>query len=266
MSVSMSGGGRVSQSLDRALTLLTELAAGPRTLDELADSVDVHKSTVLRLLRTLESRQFVHRTDPRHYRLGTSLFDLANRALEDRDVRRSAAPALRWLNELTGHTVHLASYEGGEVVYIDKYDGRHSVRMYSRIGRRAPLHCTAVAKVLLAELPTGQRAEIARSMDFPKLTANTITTPTGYLAELDRVLAAGYAMDNAEHEDFIHCAAAPVRGVGGDVLAAVSISVPRMVSDAAGLLDLVPDLLRAAGEASAECGWVPDNNHREKDG
>jgi DNA-binding IclR family transcriptional regulator len=254
---------RVSQSLDRALTLLTELARGPRTLDQLAETVDVHKSTVLRLLRTLESRKFVQRGDPRHYRLGVALFDLASQALEDRDVRRSVAPALRGLNERTGHTVHLASYEAGEVVYIDKYDGRHSVRMYSRIGRSAPLHCTAVAKVLLAELPAAQRAEVAASMEYPRLTANTITTPTDYLAELDRVLADGFALDNAEHEDFIHCAAAPVRGPGGGALAAVSVSVPRMVLDTDGLLALVPDLLDAAAQASEECGWVPSEHDRE---
>jgi DNA-binding IclR family transcriptional regulator len=247
----------VSQSLDRALTLLTELARGPRTLDQLADTVDVHKSTVMRLLRTLESRRFVQRADPRHYRLGAALFDLANRALEDRDVRRSVAPALRRLNELTGHTVHLASYEGGEVVYIDKYDGRHPVLMYSRVGRRAPLHCTAVAKVLLAELPEAERTAIAETMDYPRLTANTITNSADYLSELDQVRADGYALDNAEHEDFIHCAAAPIRTLEGTVLAAVSVSVPKMLLDLDGLRALIPDLLRAAAEASEECGWIP---------
>ena len=118
----------MSQSLDRALAILGELADGPRTLDQLAETVDVHKSTVLRLLRTLESRRFVQRSDPRHYRLGVTLFDLASRALEDRDVRRLVEPELRALNESTRHTVHLASYEAGEVVYIDKFDGQHSAR------------------------------------------------------------------------------------------------------------------------------------------
>lgn len=258
----------MSQSLDRALTLLTELSRGPRTLDQLADTVDVHKSTVLRLLRTMESRRFVQRADPRHYRLGAALFDLANRALEDRDVRAAAAPALRALNEATGHTVHLASYEGGEAVYIDKYDGRHAVRMYSRVGRRAPLHCTAVGKVLLAELPPAERTAVAEAMAYPALTVNTITTPAAYLAELDRVLAEGYALDNAEHEDFIHCAAAPIRGPGGAVVAAVSVSVPTMLLDLDGLLALVPRLLAAASDASEECGWVgagttTDDPHQE---
>ncbi|MGQ0842433.1 IclR family transcriptional regulator [Actinokineospora sp.] len=245
----------MSQSLDRALTLLSALADGPRTLDQLAAAADVHKTTVLRLMRTLETHRFVQRDDLRHYRLGTALFDLANRSLDSRDVRRSAEPALRELNELTGHTVHLASYEGGEVVYIDKYESRHQVRMYSRIGKRAALHCTAVAKVLVSAFDEPRRREIAESIEYVRLTENTITTAEAYLAELAAVAERGYALDNSEHEDFIHCVAAPVRGQRGEVLAAVSVSVPKILLDYAGLLALVPDLLRTAEKASLACGW-----------
>ena len=245
----------MSQSLDRALTLLAGLAEGPKTLDDLATAIDVHKSTVLRLLRTLESHRFVQREGVRYYRLGTALFDLANRSLEDRDVRRSAEPALRELNALTGHTVHLASYEGGEIVYIDKFESRHQVRMYSRVGKRAPLHCTAVAKILVGAMPGPRRREIAASIEYTKLTENTITTPEAYLAELARVTERGYAIDNSEHEDFIHCIAAPVRGPRGEVLAAMSLSVPQVLLDLDGLLGLVPHVLRAAEKASAECGF-----------
>jgi DNA-binding IclR family transcriptional regulator len=246
----------VSQSLDRALTLLRAMADGHRTLDELAGVIDVHKSTVLRLLRTLEEHRFVQREGVRHYRLGTALFDLANRALDDLDVRRAAESALRELNLETGHTVHLASYEDGEVVYIDKYDSTHPVRMYSRIGRRAPLHCTAVAKVLLAERPEAR--EIAARMEYPRLTANTITSAGEYLAELALVRQRGYAVDNSEHEDFIHCVAAPIRGQRGEVIAAASLSVPKVFLDYDGLLALVPRLLATAAAASSECGWTGD--------
>jgi DNA-binding IclR family transcriptional regulator len=245
----------MSQSLDRALTLLGALAEGPKTLDQLAETIGVHKSTVLRLLRTLESHRFVQREGVRYYRLGTALFDLAHRSLEDRDVRRSVEPALRELNALTGHTVHLASYEDGEVVYIDKFESRHQVRMYSRIGKRAALHCTAVAKVLVSAFPDARRREIAASIDYVKKTENTILTPEAYLAELTTVAARGYAIDNSEHEDFIHCVAAPIRGARGEVLAAMSLSVPQVLLDLDGLLALVPDLLRAAEKASAECGY-----------
>jgi DNA-binding IclR family transcriptional regulator len=256
----------MSQSLDRALTLLESLADGAKTLDQLAEVVGVHKSTVLRLLRTLESHHFVRRDGVRYYRLGTKLFDLAHRALEDRDVRRCAEPALRELNASTGYTVHLASYEDGEVVYVDKLDSRHQLRMYSRIGRRAPLHCTALAKVLIAALPDQHRAAVARSIEYPKLTENTITNPTAYLAELEAVARRGYAVDNAEHEDFIHCVAAPIRGAHGEVVAAMSLSVPQVLLDLDGLLALVPDLLRCAEKASAECGWTEALTTERKDG
>ncbi|MCE7001845.1 IclR family transcriptional regulator [Kibdelosporangium philippinense] len=245
----------MSQSLDRALTLLDGLAEGPRTLDQLAETIGVHKSTVLRLLRTLESHRFVQREGVRYYRLGTALFDLAHRSLEDRDVRRSVEPALRELNAQTGHTVHLASYEDGEVVYIDKFESRHQVRMYSRIGKRALLHCTAVAKILVAAFPEDRRREIAFGINYEKKTENTILTPEAYLSELATVAARGYAVDNSEHEDFIHCVAAPIRGPRGEVLAAMSLSVPKVLLDLDGLLALVPDLLRAAEKASAECGY-----------
>jgi DNA-binding IclR family transcriptional regulator len=151
--------------------------------------------------------------------------------------------------------VHLASYEDGEVIYIDKYESRHNVRMYSRIGRSAPLHCTAVAKVLVAGLPGDERVAIAGSLTYERMTPNTITTPRAYLAELDRVAERGYAIDDEEHEEHIHCVAAPVRGARGEVLAAMSLSVPQVVLDLAGLLELVPALLAAASAASAECGY-----------
>ncbi|MCU1686320.1 MAG: IclR family transcriptional regulator [Amycolatopsis sp.] len=246
----------MSQSLDRALTLLSELAKEAKTLDQLAEAVGVHKSTVLRLLRTLESHHFVRREGTRYYRLGSALFDLANQALEDRDVRRSSQPALAELNARTGHTIHLATYEDGEVVYIDKYEGHHSVRMYSRIGKRAPLHCTAVGKVLVAAMPVARRIEIAEKLDYVVLTGNTITNPADFLAELDNVALRGYAVDNAEHEDFIHCIAAPIRGAGGEVLAAASMSIPKVLLDFDGLLALVPELVAAADEASIHSGWT----------
>jgi DNA-binding IclR family transcriptional regulator len=246
----------MSQSLDRALVILSELAKDAKTLDQLAEQIDVHKSTVLRLLRTLESHHFVRREGARYYRLGSALFDLASQALEDRDVRRSSQPALAELNARTGHTIHLATYEDGEVVYVDKYEGRHSVRMYSRVGKRAPVHCTAVGKVLVAAMAPARRVEIAESLDYVARTGNTITNPADFLAELDKVAKHGYAVDNAEHEDFIHCVAAPIRGEDGVVLAAASMSIPKILLDFDGLLALVPELVAAADNASVHSGWT----------
>lgn len=247
----------MSQSLERGLAVLTQLGEGSRTLDQLAKELGVHKSTAMRLLRSLEATRFVRREDAYHYRLGSAVFDLANRALEDIDARQAARTPLVELGEATGHTIHLATLEDDQVVYIDKIDSRHPVRMYSRVGRRAPVHCTAVGKVLVAEWPRQRRAELAERLTYEPHTDNTITSASEFLTELDRVREQGYAVDRAEHEDFIHCIGAPIHDSHGDVVAAMSLSAPKVLLDFDGLMALVDDLLRATGRVSTELGSTP---------
>jgi DNA-binding IclR family transcriptional regulator len=247
----------VSQTVDRALAILDELGAGPRSLDQIAALLGVHKTTALRLLRTLEGRRFVRHDERHRYRLGPGLFALAQRALDDVDVRRVAAPHLAALNRELGHTVHLAAYLDGTVVYIDKYDGRNAVRMYSRVGASAPAHCTAVGKVLVAGLPAAARDAVVAALDYPSFTASTLTDPARYRAELGEVAARGYARDRAEHEEHINCVAVPVRDAAGTVIAAASLSVPDVVLDDDGVFALLPALRAAADAVSAEFGWDP---------
>ncbi len=165
----------MSQSLARALQILNSLGEGDRSLDQLATELDVHKTTVLRLLRTMEAERFVRRDESHRYRLGSRLFSLADAAREQHVVRAVAAPHLRQLNQKTGQTVHLAAYENGQVIYIDKLDSVQSVRMYSQVGVPAALHCTAVGKVLLAAQPKRQREALLTSIEYRLFTPNTIT-------------------------------------------------------------------------------------------
>lgn len=246
----------MSQSLTRALRILAELAEAPQSLDDLAATLDVHKSTVLRLLRTLEADRLAYHDAAHRYHLGAGLFALSSRALEQRPVRAAAAPHLAALNQATGQTVHLAAYEGGDVVYIDKLDSRQPVRMYSRIGLVARPHCTAVGKVLLADLPAAERKRVAAGIDYEPMTPNTITTPAALLAELARVAEQGHAVDRAEHETFVNCVAAPVRDASGRVVAAVSISVPDVVLAYDQVVALLPALREATAAISADCGWT----------
>jgi DNA-binding IclR family transcriptional regulator len=245
----------VSQSVSRALQLLEALRHSPASLDELAAVVGVHKTTVLRLLRTLESSRFVMRDDRHRYSLGSGLFELANSALEQVDVRTVSRPHLESLNGSTGHTVHLAILEAGEIVYIDKLDSVHGVRLYSRIGLRAPIHCTAVGKVLVASLPAAARARLANSVSYPIFTPKTIGTATAYLGELDTVIGAGYALDSEEHEVGISCIAAPVRDGSGAAIAAASVTVPLNALGSEGILGYLPAVRSTATAISADLGW-----------
>jgi DNA-binding IclR family transcriptional regulator len=248
----------VSQSLARALRILILLGDGPASLDQLAAAVGVHKSTVLRLLRTLAEEHLVVRDANHRYYLGSRLFELSSRALDQREVRRIAAPHLASLNRRLGRTVHLAVLEEGEAVYIDKLDSHDPIRMVSRIGLRPPLHSSAVGKVLLANLPEHDRREVVSQLALAPVTPNTITDPDTLRAELDRVRRRGWADDREENEPSVNCIGAPIRAASGATVAAVSISVPNVVMTYPQLRELLPALLEVAARISRDLGWQPD--------
>jgi DNA-binding IclR family transcriptional regulator len=245
----------MSQSVARALSLLDRIAAGTVTLTALAEAESVHKSTVLRLLRTLEAEGYVHHDGEHRYALGAQFFRLAQQALDSFEVRVIAAVRLRRLCDETAQTVHLAVYQDGIVTYVDKLEPREAgVRMASRIGNTAPLHCTAVGKVLLAGQPPAIRAEVVARLEFPRRTPNTLTSAESLLTEVAEVAETGWAQDHAENETFINCIGAPVFGANGSTLAAVSISVPDVLLPYQAVLDLVPVLLAATDDISRDCG------------
>ncbi|MFD3541720.1 IclR family transcriptional regulator [Streptomyces sp. NPDC058662] len=242
----------MSQSVERALGILPLLARGPAGLGTVAEELGVHKSTALRLLRTLHEHGFVYRQPDGRYRLGAQLFALAAEAVENLDVREIAHPHLVELNRATGHTVHLALHQDDEVVYIDKVDSRYPVRMYSRIGKPVPLTVAAVAKLLLADLPEPERLALAHRVEYPRYTARSTPDADAFLRELDLVRAQGWATDLGGHEESINCLGAPVRGPDGRVAAALSVSAPNVVVSAEGLLELLPRVLRTADTITRE--------------
>lgn len=248
----------MSQTVDRALSILPLLAEGPAGLEQVADRLGVHKSTALRLLRTLHAHGLVYRQQDQRYRLGTRLFALAQQAVEALDIREIAHPHLVELNARTGHTVHLAVYEQGEVVYIDKVESTYPVRMYSRIGRPVAITVAAVAKLLLADLPEPERRAVAERLEYPRYTARSTPDAAAFLAELARVREQGWAADLGGHEESINCLGVPLHGPDGRVCAAMSVSAPNVVVGASDLLRLRPLVLRTAEAVSAELsGAVP---------
>ncbi|WMX45308.1 IclR family transcriptional regulator [Streptomyces roseicoloratus] len=259
----------MSQTVDRALSILPLLARGPADLGQVAERLGVHKSTALRLLRTLHDHGLVYRQQDQRYRLGARLFALAQEAVENLDVREIAHPHLVALNERTGHTVHLAVHEEGEVLYIDKVESRYPVRMYSRIGKPVAITVAAVAKLLLADLPETERRALAARLDYPLYTARSTPNAVAFLKELAAVREQGWATDLGGHEESINCVAAPVRGADGRVVAAMSVSAPNVVVTADELLALLPLVRRSADDISREysgtSGPDPDDGPDPKD-
>jgi DNA-binding IclR family transcriptional regulator len=253
----------VSQSLAKALQILDELGEGPATLDQLAAKVGVHKTTVLRLLRTLAEDHYVFRDGSHRYHLGAHIHELSSRGLDQREVRSIAAPRLAAFNREHGRTTHLSELMGSEIVYIDKLESHDNVRMASRIGLRAPVHSTAAGKVLVADLPESRVEALLEQLVFSRATPNTITDSDAYRVELHWVREHGWAHDREENEPSINCVAAPIRDASGRAVAAVSVSVPDIVLTDDALLELVPSLLSVAESISVDCGWQPHLSRRE---
>jgi len=213
--------------LDRAIRILSTLADGtPRTLTQLSEALGMSSSTTFRLLATLSFHNFVQRDEESgNYSLGLACLELARAYLASSDIRREALPELEKLRDETKETVHLAVMDQMEVVYLEKLEGLHAVGpMLSRVGGRAPAHCTGLGKVLLAYTPVELVRAYYGEKGLKKFNDKTITRLDELLEHLQEVRRQGYAFDLGEHEPEIRCIAAPVRDFSGRVVAAISVS------------------------------------------
>lgn len=247
-----------SQTADRALDVLQTMLAArrPLALGEIARAHGLAASTTHRLLASLLCHNFARQDpDTSKYTLGLGLLEFGYAILNDLDVRELAAPVLAELNRETGETVHLAVLDGHDLVYIDRRDTHHGVRVHSSIGRRSTPHTTGVGKALLAHLPDAAiDAYLARVALEPK-TANSITEPDALRAELARSRARGYATDDGEDQEHVCCIAAPILGRRGEPLAAISISVPDSRFTVTQLIDFAPRLLEQVQHVSRHFGY-----------
>jgi IclR family transcriptional regulator, KDG regulon repressor len=218
-----------AQVVDRVIDILEAFEwLGPQLgVSELSRALDLKKATTHRLLASLRRRDIVAQ-DPqtRRYHLGMRLWQLGMLALNQLDWIDRARPYLRQLRDETGETTHLAVLEQGQVMYIDKVESEHSLRMPSQVGRRLPAHCTGVGKALLAYLSPQALAEVIDQHGLPEMTPHTITERHVLVAELASIRERGYAMDDEEIEPGLRCIAAAVRGHSGEVTAAISIAGP----------------------------------------
>ncbi|THA23802.1 IclR family transcriptional regulator [Streptomyces sp. RKND-216] len=212
------------QSLERAFDLLERMAdaGGEVGLSELSGSSGLPLPTIHRLMRTLVACGYVRQQPNRRYALGPRLIRLGESA--SRLLGTWARPHLARLVEETGETANMALLDGDEVVYVAQVPSRHSMRMFTEVGRRVLPHSTGVGKALLADAPPEEvRALLART-GMPAATEKTLTTPEAFLEALVDVRECGYATDDNEQEIGVRCIAVTVPDA--PTPAAISISGP----------------------------------------
>lgn len=245
------------QVLDRAVAILELLSrsSSEMSLGELTAAIGLHKSTVHRLLMVLEGHHLIDKS-PLHgrYRLGMKLFELGSRAVGNLNLRERARPRLVWLVSQTGETVHLCVMDHAEMIYIDKIEPERSVRISSKIGNRVGVHCSAVGKAMLACLPDSYVRGILQQHTMTARTAQTITDPNAFIAELERTRQRGYALDNEEAEEGVRCVALPILGADGKPVAAISVSGPTFRFDEQRSASMVESLRIVTQELSQNMG------------
>ena len=244
-----SGAGGV-QSVQRAFEILEVMATaggGALALSEIAIATGRPAPSIHRLIRTLVELGYVRQDRSRRYALAPGLIRLGDSA--SRQFGVWAEPLLTELVEKIGETANMAIIEGIHALYVAQVAGRHSMRMFTQIGRRVPLHSTGVGKALLSQLPDQEVRNILGAAGMPAATDRTITDPEALLRELAGGRALGYVSEDGEQELGVSCVAVPVPGA--PVLTAISFSgpAPRMTSDV---------VRRAATALQAAAGALAD--------
>jgi IclR family KDG regulon transcriptional repressor len=248
-------GAKVSLTVDKALRILELLGDGELRLVDLSSRLGEHKSTVLRLLSTLQTHGFVHQDgDSKRYSLGLKVLQLASARLADMDLREAARESMQRVGDLTRETIHLGVYDEPHIVYIDKIESTLPIRMYSRVGARAESYCTGVGKALIAFLSDYEFERYLQKVSFTQFTPNTITSANELREEIVRIRAQGYALDLQEHEEGIRCAAAPIFGFDGRVTGAISIAAPAFRRSEGDIRMLAPAVMEAARQISQNLG------------
>ena len=225
-------------------------------MTEISEKLGLYPSTIHRILDTLKHWGYVEQ-DPhtQKYRLGLKLLELGMAKLQQMDLVKEATPYLKELVNQCNETVHLGVLEKEEVLYLAKEESSQTIRMISYVGKRAPLHCTALGKVLLAHLSPEERKKTLEGKVLSRLTENTIIDKEELEKELSKVREQGFALDREENEKDVRCVAAPIRNYQGEVIAALSISSPIFRIDRNAQNNLKEALIETSEKISKRLGY-----------
>lgn len=245
--------------LAKGLIIIEELARAAEglTAADLAKKVELHKSTTYRYLHTLLQREYIKKDGNGRFCLGTKILELSSQFLRRMPLREVAHPFLVRLSNETDKTVHLCVLDKWDVIYLDKVESHRTLPIMSRIGSRAPAYCTGVGKMLLSHLPREQLEHCLNQYPLISRTSETITDRKKFIEELKLTEERGYAIDNGEHEEGIKCFAAPIRGYGGHIVAAISLTgLKRELTGPAESEKMIAAGVKIAAEISRALGHV----------
>ncbi|HEY1092774.1 MAG TPA: DNA-binding transcriptional regulator KdgR [Burkholderiaceae bacterium] len=240
----------------KVFAILQELSERHETgISDLSVRLGMPKATVYRFLQSMKSLGYVRQeADSERYGLTMKAFELGAKALQYPDLVDLAKHHMQMLADATGETVHLGTLIDSEIIYVHKIDSRHTLGMYSKIGRRAPLHCTAIGKVLLAWEHPARRDRVLAGAEFKRFREKTIVDAKAFVVELERVKAQGFGEDREEFDDHIRCLGIPIFDRLNQPIAGMSVSFPTFRYDDAKAPEVVRMLTEASRDISTRLG------------
>lgn len=250
-------GGASSRTLVRGLDILHAVSCGHIDLAGLAGVLGLTRTTTYRLAATLVEHRYLTYAPRGGYGLGPKLLELGFIASRQTSVGKAAREHLEALSSGSGDTAHLGVLDDGKVLYLDKIPGARRVDISSRIGERQPLRSTGLGKALLLDEPEARlreifTAEADQGLSYP----HDLRT---WLARMDDYRRSGVAFDLEENPDRVRCVAAPLRGVDGRIIAAISLTSASQYMDEARMDRLAQDVRATALAISRDLGWRPPN-------
>lgn len=252
-------------TVGKALEILDLVASAERPIrfSELLSQSAHPKATLYRFLQTLTNQGMLTYDGDRHtYSLGLRLVRFAHAAWGQSSLAPVARPYLDWLAEETGKTLHLAQFDNGQVLYVDKRNAAKPVEMFAEAGKVGPAYCTGVGKAIMAFMDEDKLQRALSHQAYHRFTPNTLTSDQALCAELQTIRAEGFAYDREEHEPGIICIAAPIHSSGTRVIGAISVTTTTQRHTLDDLDGFRPSLLKCArdiGEDAAAWQFPAQN-------
>src|SRR5258707_9827848 len=195
-------------------------------LKEIVKETAINKSTAYRFLAHLQTEGYLFRDDEGTYVIGPKLARMGSGANFEASLRKMSRPLLQKLWAATGETVNLAVLDGQHILYLDVIESSHTFRFASEVGARRPLHCTALGKAIMAQLPLEDAGELLASLTLDRHTPRTLIQPAKLKKELCKTRLQGYALDDEEAVLGARCIAAPIFDGGAKNIGGVSVNGP----------------------------------------
>lgn len=243
-------------SVHRAISILQVLARlGAAGVTEIANELEVHKSTVFRLLATLESRGLVEQTSARgRYQVAYGVAEIAAGAAQKPELGVTGRQTCQELAGEVGETVNIVVLDGNAVLTIEQVIGESALSAVNWVGKRAPIHATSSGKVFLAAMDADERTAALKGR-LEAFTEHTITDRRQLEKQLAAVREQGYAFTYEEHAIGLTAVAAPIRGLRGEVIAAITVSGPNFRIDKDAIPVLAEQVIAAAEQISERNGY-----------